>query len=206
VRDADAGPVPEAVANTGPLADTGPEAVANVGPAVPNTGPLAEAVAKTVGEANTVAGPVERLSAGGKRIRLGLTTAALAALLLGTVIGQDDAFPFGPFRMYSTTDDLNAPVASTRVEAVNSAGRRFALTDEMTGMRRAEIEGQLGRFRADPRLLAALATGYARRHGQAPRLVLIEVITRHFALRNGRPTGSWADQVDASWSARAGSR
>ena len=39
----------------------------------------------------------------------------LGLLLAGTVWGDDDAFPFGPFRMYSTRNDPNAPVISTRV-------------------------------------------------------------------------------------------
>lgn len=136
----------------------------------------------------------------GRAVRLVATAAAGALLLAGTVAGQDDAFPFGPFRMYSTTDNGNAPVRSTRMEAVNADGLRFALRGEAVGLRRAEIEGQLGRFRSRPELLDAIATAYHRRNPDRPELARIEIITRHLALRDGRPTGTHHDTVDAAWS------
>ena len=144
----------------------------------------------------------ERLSTAGKATRLGLTAVLGGLLLAGTVVGQDDAFPFGPFRMYSTTDSLDAPVKSTRMEAVDTAGRRFALRGEEVGLRRAEIEGQLGRFRDDPRRLGGVATAYRNRHPDGPRLARIEIITRHFALDGGRPTGQHHDTVDVAWTPR----
>lgn len=144
----------------------------------------------------------EQLSSAGKATRLGLTAVVGVLLVAGTVVGQDDAFPFGPFRMYSTTDSLDAPVKSTRMEAVDSAGRRFALRGEEVGLRRAEIEGQLDRFRDDPRRLGGVATAYRNRHPDGARLARIEIITRHFALAGGRPTGEHHDTVDVTWTPR----
>jgi hypothetical protein len=144
----------------------------------------------------------EQLSGAGKAVRLGVTVAVGGLLLAGTVVGQDDAFPFGPFRMYATTDSLDAPVKSTRMEAVDTAGRRFALRGETVGLRRAEIEGQLGRFRDDPQRLGAVATAYRNRHPDGPGLARIEIITRHLALDGGRPTGEHHDTVDVAWTPR----
>ena len=48
----------------------------------------------------------------GRQVRLVMTALVLVALLAGTVFGDDVHFPFGPFRMYSTTDRIDAPVNS----------------------------------------------------------------------------------------------
>jgi hypothetical protein len=147
-----------------------------------------------------------RLTRTGRAVRLAVTGVAAALLLAGTLVGQDDAFPFGPFRMYSTTDDRNQPVASTRMEAVDDRGRRIVLTGDAVGLRRAEIEGQLGRFRRQPALLGAVATAYRDRHPDGPPLVRIEIVVRHFALSGGKPTGAWHDTVEVAWTAEDGTR
>jgi hypothetical protein len=98
--------------------------------------------------------------------------------------------------MYSTTDKLDAPVKSLRLEAVTVDGRRIVLTDSETGLRRAEIEGQLGRIRADPALLDAVAAAYHARSPQRPALAEVDVIVRLIALRDGRPTGAWHDTTE----------
>jgi hypothetical protein len=144
---------------------------------------------------------VQSVSTPGRAVRVGVTAVCGLLVLAGTLVGQDDAFPFGPFRMYSTTDDISAPVASTRLEAVDTTGRRFRLSDGMTGMRRAEIEGELGRFRADPALLGALARAYDGRNPGRPRLARIEIVIRHFDLDAGKPTGRYTDTVDTAWDA-----
>jgi hypothetical protein len=151
-------------------------------------------------------GERERLSRSGKAVRLVVTAAFGGLLLAGTLVGQDDAFPFGPFRMYATTDSLDAPVKSTRMEAVDSAGHRFALTGAAVGLRRAEIEGQMDRFRTDPDLLGAVAAAYRNRHPDGRQLARIEIITRHFALKRGRPTGYYDDTVDVWWTPRGAHR
>jgi hypothetical protein len=161
------------------------------------------------GAAVTAAAPpeIERIERrGGRAVRLVATAVIGALLLAGTLFGQDDSFPFGPFRMYSTTDSLDAPVKSTRMEAVDTTGRRFALRGEAVGLRRAEIEGQMTRFRADPGLLASIAEAYDNRHPHGPELARIEIITRHFELDGGRPTGEHHDTVDVSWSRAGGAR
>jgi hypothetical protein len=137
----------------------------------------------------------------GKAVRFAVTVVCGALVVAGTLVGQDDAFPFGPFRMYSTTDDISAPVASTRLEAIDASGARFRLSDGMTGMRRAEIEGQLGRFRGNPALLGALAQAYDDRNPGRPALARVEIIVRHFDLDAGKPTGRYTDTLDTAWDA-----
>ncbi len=143
----------------------------------------------------------EPVTTRGKVVRLAVTAVVGGLLLTGTLVGQDDSFPFGPFRMYSTTDSLDAPVRSTRMEAVDSTGRRFALRGGHVGLRRAEIEGQLKRFQRDPDVLAGIAQAYRNRHPDGPAITRIEIITRHLELADGRPTGEHHDTVDVAWSA-----
>ncbi len=144
---------------------------------------------------------VERLGRSGRTVRVLLTVLGVGVLIAGSLFGQDDDFPFGPFRMYSTTAALNEPVRDTRVTAVDTTGSRLVLTAAATGFRRAEVEGELDRFEAQPQLLSALAEAYARRHPGLPRLVRIDVVVRLHALRDGRPTGRYTDRTAVSWQA-----
>jgi hypothetical protein len=138
---------------------------------------------------------VVRLSAVGRAGRLVAAAVVLALLLVGTVWGDDSAFPFGPFRMYATRADPNAPVISTRVVGLTGAGAEVRLSGGEVGLRRAEFEGQLPRLEADPELLGLLAGSYAQRHPSAPDLVSVQVVQRHFELRNGTQTGAFTDTV-----------
>ena len=140
------------------------------------------------------------LTDAGRRARLAATAVIAALLLLGTFVGDDDAFPFGPFRMYSTRDAPDGMVLSTRVEAVDSTGRVLVVPDTATGLRRAEIEGQVARFRSDPSLLAALSRAHDRLHPQEPSYDEVRVVERRYLLRDSRPTGEQTERVVASWS------
>jgi hypothetical protein len=73
------------------------------------------------------------------------------------------------------------------------------------GLRRAEFEGQLPRLVDDPTLLVTLAETYARRHPEAPSLVEVQVVQRHFELADGLPTGDWFDRVLVDQDLGAGS-
>jgi hypothetical protein len=139
------------------------------------------------------------LTATGRRLRLAAPALVFGLLLTGTAFGQDDAFPFGPFRMYATRDDPDGLVVSTRVEAVDATGRVLVVPDSATGMRRAEIEGQVGRFRAEPALLAQLSLAHARLHPDQPAYVEVRVVERRYLLRDSRPTGQQTEQVVATW-------
>ena len=139
------------------------------------------------------------LTAAGRRARVAVTLVLAVLTLAGTFVGQDDDFPFGPFRMYSTRDDPNGTVVSTRVEAVDAAGRVRVVDERSTGLKRAEVEGQVGRFRDDPALLGALSRAHERLRPQEPDFVEIRVVERVYELRDSRPTGTESERVVATW-------
>jgi hypothetical protein len=138
---------------------------------------------------------VVRLPAAGRIRRLVSAAVVLALLLVGTVWGDDSAFPFGPFRMYATRADPDAPVISTRVVGVTGAGGEVRLSGGEVGLRRAEFEGQLPRLEEHPQLLGLLARSYAQQHPSAPELVSVQVVQRRFELSNGTQTGAFSDTV-----------
>ena len=142
------------------------------------------------------------LSDAGRRVRVALTLLLAVLTLAGTFAGQDDDFPFGPFRMYSTRDDPNGTVVSTRVEAVDASGRVRVVDESSTGLRRAEVEGQVGRFRDDPALLGALSRAHARLRPDEPGFVEVRVVERVHELRDSRPTGEQSERVVARWVGR----
>lgn len=139
------------------------------------------------------------MSTAGMRARTAATAALAGLLLWGTLLGQDDAFPFGPFRMYATRDAPDGWVLSTRVEAVDRTGRVLVVPDSATGLRRAEIEGQAGRFRQDPGLLAAVARAHDRLHPGQPAYDEVRVVQERYRLRDSRPTGERSERVVATW-------
>lgn len=135
----------------------------------------------------------------GRRVRGAITAAVALLVLAGTFVGQDDAFPFGPFRMYSTRDDPDGRVVSTRVEAVDAAGVLRVVDERSTGLKRAEVEGQVARFRADPALLGALATAHRRLRPAEDPFVEVRVVEESYLLRDSRPTGRRTEQVVVRW-------
>ena len=136
-----------------------------------------------------------RLSATGRRVRLAAAAVVLVLLAAGSLWGDDDEFPFGPFRMYSTRADPNAPVISTRVVGLTEAGEEVRLSGGEVGLRRAEFEGQLPRIVEEPELLGLLAESYAEAHPAAPELTAVQVIHRRFELADGERTGDYSDRV-----------
>lgn len=126
----------------------------------------------------------------------------MSALLLGgTFVGQDDDFPFGPFRMYSTRDDPDGAVVSTRVEAVDTGGTLRVVDERSTGLKRAEVEGQVDRFRADPGLLEALSRAHDRLRPDEPAYAEVRVVEQSYRLQDSRPTGQTTERVVARWTA-----
>ncbi|WP_405114012.1 hypothetical protein OG559_08330 [Micromonospora sp. NBC_01405] len=121
---------------------------------------------------------METLTRSGRAVRLGATALGLAMLLAGTAWGSDDHFPFGPFRMYSTSDPPDAPAPDTRVEGVDRTGAVVDLDQDATGIRRAEIEGQQSRYVAEPDRLRQVADAYAERHPDAAGLVEVRIVIR----------------------------
>jgi hypothetical protein len=143
--------------------------------------------------------PADALTRTGRRVRLMATFIGLALLLTGTLVGVDDHFPFGPFRMFATTNEWSEPISIARAEVVDATGTRIELTVSNSGVRRAEVEGQLDRFRAEPERLDGLADAYRAHNPGAPAVVTVSVVLRHHQIGRRGPTGRWTDEVVATW-------
>jgi hypothetical protein len=144
---------------------------------------------------DTSGADVVRLSRTSRWVRLAVTALVFAIVMVGTVWGDDADFPFGPFRMYSTRADPDAPVVSTRVVGLTASGDTVHLSGGEVGLRRAEFEGQLPRIQAHPELLGLLAETYAERHPAAEPLVEVQVLHRRFELVDGQRTGEYTDTI-----------
>jgi hypothetical protein len=142
---------------------------------------------------------METLTAKGRAIRVAVTLLVVALALAGSLWGTDDDFPLGPQLQFANADPPNEPVVVLRVEAVDAAGKRFELGERETGIRRAEIEDQVERFKSDPALLRSVGDAYVTRHPGAPRPVEIDLIARSHELHNGSATGHYTDTTLAAW-------
>ena len=140
-----------------------------------------------------------RLSRRGRRIRVVSGVAVCVLLLAGTAFGQDDDFPFGPFRMYSTTQRLDGATTWYRIDGVTDEGELLGIPISRFGLRRAEVEGQVPRIKADPSLLGSLETAYERRQPYRRPLVEIRLIRHQQPLRGGQPYGPSIEEVVATW-------
>lgn len=134
----------------------------------------------------------------GRKVRLGATALVVALLLLGTFKGDDDHFPFGPFRMYSTTNDLDGTVNAIRFQARNEDGDVLQPRSQDFGLRPAEINGQVARIRRDPELLGELASVYERIHPDRPPLVELQLRYGLHQLSNGRAV-TYSEEEVATW-------
>ena len=139
------------------------------------------------------------LTAAGRLWRTAVALALAALVLAGTAVGQDDDFPFGPFRMYSTRDDPDGTVVSARVEAVDRRGAVRTVDERSTGLKRAEVEGQVRRFVADPELLGALSRAHDQLRPDEPAFAEVRVVERTTRLVDSRPTGPAAERVVVRW-------
>ena len=140
------------------------------------------------------------LSAAGRRVRAAAFAAGLGLLVAGTAWGQDDHFPFGPFRMYATADDPDGRVLSTYLRAVDADGAVVERVGESDiGLRRAEYEGQLSRIVEEPEILADVADTFSRRHPDRAPWVEVSVVQTAHSLVDGVPTGR-RTEVLATWS------
>jgi hypothetical protein len=128
-----------------------------------------------------------------------VTLAVLCALLLGTFWGNDDSFPFGPFRMYSVANRASGKVTATQLEGVLEGGVREQIDFTDFGLRRAEVEGQIDRFESDPGQLRLLVDAYESRNPEAPQLLELYLVQEVHQLRGGSPE-SVSQETLASWS------
>ncbi|HEX2196522.1 MAG TPA: hypothetical protein VHJ76_06315 [Actinomycetota bacterium] len=130
------------------------------------------------------------------RLAAGLVVALL--LVAGTFWGDDDNFPFGPFRMYSTKQELDGEVRATEVQGLTRQGTWIGVPFDHFGLRRADIEGQLGKLAQPPEdVLASMAVAYER-FGRGEEIVALRLLERTYDIEDGVPAGEEVE-ILATW-------
>ncbi|HEY7145356.1 MAG TPA: hypothetical protein VH637_14025 [Streptosporangiaceae bacterium] len=161
---------------------------------------LPEPAARTESGGDNRGGPAADFSRRGRLIRLALTAAAGVLLLFGTVAGNDDMFPFGPFKMYAGRYPANGLITSDTLLAQTAGGRNVVVNGADTGLTRAEMEGEITAFKRNPGRLADLAQAYHRRHPEAPPYVEMRIVQERWQLHN-RAVVSQSSITLAEWHA-----
>lgn len=123
-----------------------------------------------------------------KAVRNAAVLVVAVLLLAGSWKGEDDNFPFGPLRMYSTKQQLNGEVRGLQLWGMGRDRAWSLLAIEDFGLRRADLEGQLGKLAGDPDvLLAKLEETYRRLHDGTFPFAAIQLRHSVHQLRDGRP-------------------
>jgi hypothetical protein len=131
------------------------------------------------------------------------TAAALVILVVGTLWGQDDDFPFGPFRMYSIRNELDGHIrgAVAEVGIENGNAYEVEIRADQFGLRRAELEGQLSRSGDHTDVAKYLASAYNKLHPDET-ITRLRLYYETTSLENGRPAGEPSRTLIAEWQQR----
>jgi hypothetical protein len=151
----------------------------------------------------TEAEPI-RLSPLGRAWRVVLVLLLTAGFLAGSVVGQDDWWPFSPWRMFSTSTAPSASVVSLRIDVQSGADRSWqpaSLNPHTVGLNRAEVEGRIPEITSHPEMLGTLAHSHSRLRPDEPAWRAIRVVRHEVQLANRAPTGVVRDTTLAQWSA-----
>lgn len=144
-----------------------------------------------------------RCSPVGRAWRLGVGVLLLVLLVCGSAWGTERDFPFGPMVQYAFRTDPNGRITSAFIMADTAAGRRvrvpFAASG--TGLKRAEVEGQMTYLRAHPAVLQRFADARARDHPDRPRFTRVYLMLQVIRLRDGVAAQRF-DRTAASWNVR----
>lgn len=144
-------------------------------------------------DAGSSAVPPRRLGARARTWRAGAAGAVIAALLYGSAWGTDDHFPVGPMVQYAFSVPPAGEIRSHWLEADTADGTHIVLSTNAagTGLNRAEMEGQIGRFIRDPSLLQGIADAHRRRHPDQPGYRRLYVVVSVTKLDHGRPASRY---------------
>jgi hypothetical protein len=130
-----------------------------------------------------------------------LAAAIIVPSFLGQIFGTDDAWPFAPFRMFAAPTRRTTSIVVPQFTAVRADGRTIRLYPQDFGLRRAEVEPNIGHgYRMPPRKLADLAADYNEHHPRRP-IVRLDLHRGGQRLVDGVP-GAKVDQVVQTWEAR----
>lgn len=135
----------------------------------------------------------------GMHLRLAAALAVALGLVVGTFWGDDDNFPFGPFRMYSTKQELDGEVRATEIEGLTEDGVWVPLRFSWFGVRRADVEGQLGMLAQPPdEVVASMAAAYERFGRGEEEIVAFRLLERTIDVEDGVPAGETVEFI-ATW-------
>ncbi|QXJ20106.1 hypothetical protein AGRA3207_000757 [Actinomadura graeca] len=133
--------------------------------------------------------PALRLGPRARLWRSAAAAAGIGALLWTSAYGTDDDFPFGPMTQFAfSVDNDGGEIHSHWLEADTAAGTHVKLSMDAvgSGMKRAEIEGQMTRLARDPSLLQGIADGQRSLHPGRPRLTRIYIVKQVQTLKHGK--------------------
>ncbi|CCH77327.1 conserved exported hypothetical protein [Nostocoides japonicum T1-X7] len=145
-----------------------------------------------------------RLSPVAKAWRIGVALLFTALFVAGSLVGNDPWWPFGPWRMFATSQATTGSVWSTGIEIRTDADPTWhpaPLTPENTGLNRAEIEGRIPQIVADPAMLGTLAHSHGRLRPDTPAWTGVRVVRHEIGVKDGHVTGRDDAQVLAVWEA-----
>ncbi|WP_242911272.1 hypothetical protein [Actinomadura terrae] len=133
--------------------------------------------------------PALRLGTRARLWRSAVAAAGIGALLYTSAYGADDDFPFGPMTQFAfSVENDGGEIVSHWLEADTATGAHVKLSMDAvgSGMKRAEIEGQMTRLARDPSLLQGIAAGQHRLHPREPRLTRIYIVKQVQTLKHGK--------------------
>lgn len=109
-------------------------------------------------------------------------------VVVGTLFGSDDWFPFAPMRQYAYAVDPDGRVSTHFVEGIGVDGDRVRITYDAIGMRPAELEGILRPVDTRTERLSEVLATFRSRRPDAPPTVGIRYVRRLVQLEDRRPT------------------
>ncbi|WP_433324011.1 hypothetical protein [Spirillospora sp. CA-294931] len=118
-----------------------------------------------------------------------VAAAVVGALFYTSSYGEDDDFPLGPMTQFAfSVKNDGGEIHSHWLEADTADGRHVKLSMDAvgSGMKRAEIEGQMTRLARDPSLLQGIADAQRRLHPGRPRLTKIYIVKQVRTLKHGK--------------------
>ena len=134
------------------------------------------------------AGAVVGMSRPGRLRRSVASVVVVGLLVLGTVVGSDDWFPFAPMRQYAYAVDPDGRVSTHVVEGIGPGGVPVDISFDDIDMRPAELEGLLSDPATRSERLADVLATFRADHPDAPPTVGIRYLRTVVQLEDRRVT------------------